>query len=306
VNSSRIPPFVALRALASVARLQSVTKAAKELNVSHSAVSHHIKALEDWFGRSLFQRDGRGISPGEDAVMLGRAVEDTLAQLAQACTEVRRKGEGPDLTIAVIPSFASWWLVPKLQGFQRLCPNVRLHLVYAVPGVSLEGADIVIQAYKGAIEIPADQVSVRLLPGVTYPVCSRGYFEEANGHVDLRAIDPGELLHDETMDVWTQWMKAAGRTTFLPDRGLLYQDFNLLTAAIFAGQGIAQCPVALFERELQSGSLILLSDRPENEDKSYWMTLRRPDKPACRQFGDWITSLSDPCPERLRQEDAIC
>lgn len=87
MNSSRIPPFAALRAMASVARLQSVTKAAKELNVSHSAVSHHIKALEDWFGRSLFQRDGRGISPGEDAVMLGRTVEDTLAQLGQACAE---------------------------------------------------------------------------------------------------------------------------------------------------------------------------------------------------------------------------
>lgn len=293
MNSSRIPPFVALRALASVARLQSVTKAAKELNVSHSAVSHHIKALEEWFGRSLFQRDGRGISPGEDAVMLGRAVEDALAQLSQSCAEIQRKGEGPDLTIAVIPSFASWWLVPKLQGFQSRYPNVRLHLVYAVPGISLEGADIVIQAHKGVVELPSNHVAVRLMRGVTYPACSRGYFEKANENVDLMTIDAGELLHDETMDVWAQWMRAAGRVTFSPDRGPIYQDFNLLAAAIFAGQGVAQCPVALFERAIQSGSLILLSDRPENEDKSYWMTLRRPDKPACRRFGDWTTSLTN-------------
>ena len=293
MNSARIPPFVALRALASVARLQSVTKAAKELNVSHSAVSHHIKALEDWFGRSLFQRDGRGISPGEDAVVLGRAVEDALVLLGRACAEVRRKDEGPDLTIAVIPSFASWWLVPRLQGFQSRYPNIRLHLVYAIPGISLEGADIVIQAHKGVVEIASHHVAVRLMRGVTYPVCSRGYLEKANGHVDLMAIDPGELLNDEAMDVWTQWMRAAGRTAFSPDRGPLYQDFNLLAAAIFAGQGVAQCPVSLFERELQSGSLIVLSDRPGNEDKSYWMTLRRPDKPACRQFGDWITSFTD-------------
>lgn len=293
MSASRIPPFVALRALASVARLQSVTKAAKELNVSHSAVSHHIKALEGWFGRSLFQRDGRGISPGEDAVMLGRAVDDALAQLAQTCAEIRQKDEGPDLTIAVVPSIASWWLVPKLQGFQRLFPNVRLHLVYAVPGVSLEGADIVIQAHKGIVDIPANQVTVRLMHGITYPACSRGYFEKARESVDFATIDSGELLHDETTQVWTQWMRAAGRITFSPDRGPIYQDFNLLAAAIFAGQGIAQCPVALFEREIQSGSLILLSDRPANEDKSYWMTLRRPDKPACRQFGDWTTSLTD-------------
>ncbi|WP_341487687.1 LysR family transcriptional regulator [Pararhizobium sp. A13] len=293
MNSSRIPPFVALRAVASVARLQSVTKAAKELNVSHSAVSHHIKAVEGWFGRSLFRRDGRGISPGEDAVTLGQAVEDALAQLSQSCAEIRRKGEGPDLTIAVIPSFASWWLVPKLQGFQCRYPNVRLHLVYAVPGISLEGADIVIQAHKGVVEIPSNHVAVRLMCGVTYPACSRVYFEKANERVDLLTIDSSELLHDETMDVWAQWMRAAGRVTFAPDRGPIYQDFNLLAAAIFAGQGVAQCPVALFEREIQSGSLILLSDRPENEDKSYWMTLRRPDKPACRHFGDWTTSFTD-------------
>jgi DNA-binding transcriptional LysR family regulator len=293
MNSCRIPPFVALRALASVARLQSVTKAAKELNVSHSAVSHHIKALEDWFGRSLFQRDGRGISPGEDAVVLGRAVEDALAQLAQACAEVRRKDEGPDLTIAVIPSFASWWLVPRLQGFQSRYPNVRLHLVYAIPGISLEGADIVIQAHKGVVEIPSNHVAVRLMRGITYPACSKGYFEKANESVDLMTIASAELLHDETMDVWAQWMRAAGRVMFSPDRGPLYQDFNLLAAAIFGGQGVAQCPVALFEREIQCGSLILLSDRPANEDKSYWMTLRRPDKPACRDFGDWTTSLTD-------------
>ncbi|MBB3395371.1 DNA-binding transcriptional LysR family regulator [Rhizobium sp. BK060] len=111
--------------------------------------------------------------------------------------------------------------------------------------------------------------------------------------MDFATIDSGELLHDETMEVWTQWMRTTGRITFSPDRGPIYQDFNLLAAAIFAGQGIAQCPVALFEREIQSGSLILLSDRPANEDKSYWMTLRRPDKPACRQFGDWATSLTD-------------
>lgn len=293
MNSSRIPPFVALRALASVARLQSVTKAAKELNVSHSAVSHHIKALEDWFGRSLFQRDGRGISPGEDAVMLGRTVEDTLAQLAQACAEVQRKGVEPDLTIAVIPSFASWWLVPRLQGFQSRYPNVRLHLVYAIPGISLDDADIVIQAYRGVVEIPPSQEAVRLMRGITYPACSKGYFEKANESVDLMTIDSAELLHDETMDVWAQWMRAAGRVTFSPDRGPLYQDFNLLAAAIFGGQGVAQCPVALFEREIQCGSLILLSDRPANEDKSYWMTLRRPDKPACRQFSDWTISFAD-------------
>ena len=190
MSSPKIPPYLALRALAAVARQRSVTKAAAELNVTHAAISHQIKSIESWFGRPLFTRSGRGIEPDADALALGLVVDDAIAQMANACSAISRRHQGPDLTIAIIPSFASWWLVPRLPVFQERHPEIRVHLVYAVPGVSREGADIMIEAYAGPVTARADHTAVKLLSGITYPVCSKHYLAERGGHVDLATISP--------------------------------------------------------------------------------------------------------------------
>ena len=133
--------------------------------------------------------------------------------------------------------------------------------------------------------------SVKLLSGITYPVCSKHYLAERGGHVDLATISPNELLHDETQESWKRWMQVSGAPLSNTTRGLVFQDFNLLTAALFAGHGVALCPVSLFQRELKSGDLVQISDLPANENKAYWMTNMQPGKPEGELFSNWISGI---------------
>lgn len=283
----KLPPFLALRALASVARHRSVTKAARELNVTHAAVSHQIKGIEEWFGRPLFERVGRGIEPAPDAVKLGSAVDDALSLMERACRDVIRSTANPEVTVACIPSVACWWLVPRLPSFLTQHTDIRVHLVYAVPGISLDGSDIVIDAQIGPIS-PSEHHRFTLMNGQTYPVCSKHYLAARNGQVDWSALHPSDLLHDETHETWDLWLKNAGYSLPMHKASAVFQDFNLLTAALMSGQGIALCPTWLFRRELAAGDLLQLSESPANEDKEYRVTVRQPNSGASAKFVDWI------------------
>jgi LysR family transcriptional regulator, glycine cleavage system transcriptional activator len=304
---SKLPPFLALRALASVARHQSVTKAARELNVTHAAISHQIKSIEEWFGRSLFERIGRGIEPAPDAVKLGSAVDDALSLMERACRDVIKSTAAPQVTVACIPSVACWWLVPRLPSFLSRYTDIRVHLVYAVPGVSLDGSDIVIDAQIGPI-YATEPHGFTLMNGRTYPVCSKHYLAAGTGHIDWSTLEPSDLLHDERHETWELWLRNAGYDRPIHKASTVFQDFNLLTAALMSGQGIALCPTWLFRRELDAGDLLQLSETPANEDKDYRVTVRQQNSLASAKFVHWLREemllASIPTPAQSSTETA--
>ena len=113
--AERLPPLNALRCFDVAAKHLSFTKAAAELNVTHSAVSHQIKALETWLGAPLFRRVNRGLVLTNAGQAYLKPVRDSFERLAEATRRLRvRERTGP-LTVSIMPSFAAKWLMPRLR-----------------------------------------------------------------------------------------------------------------------------------------------------------------------------------------------
>src|SRR5258707_10780429 len=114
---TRLPPLSTLPVLEAAARLQSFSAAAEELHVTHGAVSHQIRSLEDYLSVSLFSRQGRRVVLTAEGAALADAVREALARVAQAVEALSPKERERRLCISTLPSFASRWLMPRLGRF---------------------------------------------------------------------------------------------------------------------------------------------------------------------------------------------
>ena len=124
-----IPPFTALRCFEAVARLGGVTQAARELHVTHSAVSQQIKVLEDSMGVALFMREARGLRPTEEGRLYALEIRSALRDITRATRRAQARPHESELVVATMPSFAQHWLVPRLASFRETHPYYRVRLL---------------------------------------------------------------------------------------------------------------------------------------------------------------------------------
>ena len=145
------PPVASLRSFEAVARLGSVTQAAHEMSVTHSAVSQHIKQLEALVGVSLFVRHGRGVRITEEGRLYALQIREALQHIADATRMVQIKPRTMELTLATLPSFGCHWLLPRLERFQARHPQIAVRLLTSLAVVNLqqEGIDLAIRMGQG-------------------------------------------------------------------------------------------------------------------------------------------------------------
>ncbi len=285
-------PLGALRVFEAAARHGSFSRAADELCVTQSAVSHQIRSLEAWLGASLFERQGNRATLLPHAETLAQALTRSLADIEDACSRARRAGGPPRLTIAAIPSVAVCWLIPRLGEFRLLAPATEVRLVYAFHGQPIEFRDVDV-AIVFAADPPAPMGAVveRFLSGVTAPVCAPhlGLDCSATGADMVRA----GLLHDSDATGWRAWLQAEGEPDGLA-WGPVFEDFNLLRAAALAGQGVALCPLAIVADDLREGRLVQLSKRTIRAESAYYVVIRDDEglssSSVVRLFRDWLLS----------------
>ena len=125
---ARLPPLTTLRAFEAAARLGSFSRAAEEISVTHSAVSHQVRALERALGTPLFQRNGKRVSLTEAGRHLAGRVGAALREIADAAQVVRRRDRGRALTVSTLPSFAARWLMPRLGRFMEQHPEIDVNV----------------------------------------------------------------------------------------------------------------------------------------------------------------------------------
>ncbi len=244
-----LPSLNALRAFEAMARTGSATRAAAELNVTHSAVSRQVKALEAQMGVRLFEgprhvltltRAGRDLLPG-----LTSAFDGIAAAVAGA------RGEGQDLHVAVNASLSVKWLIPRLADFGRLHPEVRVHLVELAPhAVSHRGADVVLRLLDPErIEaLKAERVIANAVGPVIAPSLAG---EDAR----IAALNAPRLVARTHLSGWKDWSKLSGRqSTAFSERPVAHLHF-VLDAAL-AGWGAAVLPWALAAEAVQDGRLL--------------------------------------------------
>lgn len=265
-------PLNALRVFESVVRHGSFRAAAEELCVSQSAVSHQMRHLEQWFDTPLFDRHGSRPQALPRAVELADTLRHALAEIQHACDRAKPRSNGAaDLVIAAIPSVAVCWLIPQLSSFRQQHPDIAVRIIYAFHGQDLDMNDVDFAfVYANGEPQLANIQAHYLLPGASVPVCSPAIAESLADGGLLAADADIDFLHDADRQGWRAWFqRAAGSETSFC--GPIFEDFNLLRAAVLAGQGVALCPPAMLQDDLRHGRLVQLSDIPVKETWNYYL-----------------------------------
>ena len=249
----RLPPLSALRAFETAARHLNFSRAAEELSITHSAVSHQIKALEGHLGVKLFKRSGRAMLLTSDGQRLYAHVREAFARLQRGVAELRADARRSIITVSVLPGFAARWLVPRLPEFNRRHPDmdVNLRATLELTDFSREEVDLAVRF--GAGSWPG-LTAEKLLDEEIFPVCSPRY---RGGHLPHT---PEELLEctllQNVYEPWEQWFRAVGVTPPATPHGPGFSESNLLLKAAVEGQGVALALGALVQAELKSGELV--------------------------------------------------
>lgn len=289
-------PLNALRAFEAAARLGSFKAAADALFVTQSAVSHQIRHVEDWLGRPLFAREGNRTRLLDEGAELARSLSIALAEIEAACRRARAAPAAQTLVIAAIPSVAMCWLIPRLSRFRAAHPEIEFRVVYAMHGRDID-FDAVHMAFVFAPEPPRIPgiASTFFLGGESVPVCAPALLQRLGpGPWTAAQIMALGLLHDGETAGWRTWLHDMGEDVTDAIPGATFEDFNLLRAAALSGQGVALCPLAMMGPDLQSGSLVQLSDHTISYGSDYYLlSALAAAPPLARQvrvFHDWALS----------------
>lgn len=286
-------PLNAIRAFEAAARRLSFSAAGNELNVTHAAISHQIRLLEEWLDVRLFTR-GRRVELTEAGSMLFDSAGMALRDLNATCQRIRRNAGGTtSVTVGCIPSIAARWLVPRLSAFTNAHPHIGVRVVYAKADERLSDSDNDVLITLG--EDPSPGVSsLRLFSRINLPVCSPHYRARHGGLATTAGIAAADLLHDETRQGWRDWIVAAGLSDTGPAKGPVFADANILATAVIAGHGVALCPVEVFREEIRRGDLVVLSDIATNTDKGYYLTMAAKPPHGAQAFATWFQAEVTP------------
>ncbi|MDP5007964.1 MAG: transcriptional regulator GcvA [Glaciimonas sp.] len=252
----RLPSTQTLRAFESASRLGNFTRSGEELNITHSAVSHQIRALEDSTGRKLFQREGRQMVLTEAGHLLSEQVRLALEDLDRAMrlTRHERKSGVQTLRLSTPPSFAGAWLVPRLYAFHTQYPHVEISLrtTHELNVLNFDEVDVAIWYGKRKT---SGLMYEKLLEEVTFPVCSPAFLA-AHKKLTPAALPQLPLLRYAHHSGWEVWFKAAGMKGREPQNGPVYDDPMHLLEAAAADQGIALARSCLVHNHLATGRLV--------------------------------------------------
>lgn len=266
----KLPPLIELRAFEAAARHMSFKKAAAELCVTPTAISHQIRLLERHCERPLFRRRPRPLALTEAGARLFPVVHDGLAAFATAIAAVKREGSKQPLRVTTTNAFASRWLVPRLPLWRKQRGARSLEVIGTDAVLDLNGGDADV-AIRNAATLPTDGDARELFRDSFWPVCSPRLL--SGGHPLKRAADlRGKvLIHFHwppfipQAATWQRWLTAAGRRwRDVPSLGemdhLSFREELHAIDAVLAGQGIGLFSDLLVGDELKAGVLVKALD----------------------------------------------
>lgn len=288
-----LPPLAALRAFEAAARHESLQRAADELCVTPSSISHQVQKLEDWLGVQLFRRLNRKVVLTSDGREYFFTLSKAFDEISNVTTLInRRKVKGATrekLKVFADAGFAGCWLGARLSSFQSIAPDVQLEIGYGrdIDDYLKGQSDVAIHFGRG--EWPEYQ-SIHLITGIEFPVCSPKLLESGlalSTPADLTAFT---LLHEGNVASWSNWLAAAGVT----HRNIMGGPIFHSTAAVFdrvlAGQGAGLGDDIVAADLLYAGALIKpLSLVRESDHSLYFLQFRTDqEKRVVRVFREWL------------------
>jgi len=288
--SRRLPPLNAVRAFEAAARHLSFTRAAEELHVTQAAISHQIKALEERLGLRLFDRRHRALAltPAGQRYLPG--VRAAFERLAQATDQlVGAEARGP-VTVSMISSFATKWLLPRLSRFRTAHPEIEVRITTSTQLVDFNRDDVDMAIRYGLGRWPGTE-AVRLVSEDIFPVCAPALLK---GKPPLRK--PEDLAHHTLLHIagfpedWQVWLTAAGLTGIDPARGPQFDMTLLALDAAANGLGVALGRTPLVAHDLASKRLVKPFELEVPLESAYYVVTpaKRTLTPKVVAFRDWL------------------
>jgi LysR family glycine cleavage system transcriptional activator len=287
----RIPSTQALRALDAFARHGSVWKAADELRLTRSAVSHQLRLLESDLGFELLRRVGKGVGLTARGRRYANDVRKALALIGEAAVQHDDRGIGGAFVISCTPGFASLWLCTHIGEFLARYPDVSLRI--RTPRRLDEAVNPEVDVFIAFGDGNWPNRSVELLSEVEFtPLCSPVLLNKAGGFTEPRDLLKAPLLHLVEFDDWTRWFALAGVELPDPETGIIFSDMNLLLAATTAGQGVAMGDELTCGQALASGQLIRPFELSVKSMRAYYLVMepQKSGSPIAGAFCDWLRS----------------
>lgn len=287
-----LPPLHALRAFEAVGRLLSFRRAGEELSISQSAVSHHIRHLEETLGARLFERRARGIALTQAGQRYLETVARAFALIAQGTAELTQTAARRRLRVSLLPSFAANWLVPRLGAFQAAHPDIHIDLDPTLRLADLAAGDADLAIRFGDGNWPGGRAEL-LMPEHLTPVLSPALAarhalrtpEDLLGHTLLFTHRPAD---------WEIWAEDTGLDLGRA-RILQLTDYNIVLQAALDGQGVAMGRRLLIADRLRAGALVAPYPRTVTPPRTgHWLVTpeRRRLSPAARAFVAWIAAAA--------------
>jgi len=288
----KLPPLKSLRYFDAAAKSLSFTRAAEQLFVTQAAVSHQVKALEEFLGVELFIRKNRRLILSQEGQAYWPAIRKIFEQLADATSQLKSSGATGPLTVSVAPSFAVNWLVPRLIQFNELYPDIDVRMKADDHLADFVRDDVDMQIFFGSQDDYEDGLHTEcLLAEKLIPVCSpdllRGRRRPLDKPDDLRYHT---LLHDESTDDWNNWLNLAAVKGVNLNTGTIFSHSNLVLQAARYGQGIALGHSVLAQTDIELGRLVKLFEVELVSKYSYDIVCPEAwaDKPKIKAFRDWL------------------
>lgn len=288
---NRLPSLSALRAFEAAARLSSFKKAAEELSVTPTAVSHRVRLLEQQVGQPLFVRTVRAVALTDDGRLLLKAVGEGF-QMITAAVDTIREPRRTVVTLSATPAFAAKWLIPRMADWQHAHPEIDLHVHATHMPVDLDSGMVDLAIRYGNGPYPA---AVRLLSDTFAPM---------SGALlgSTLADDPARwpLIHFDWFTPptprldWEAWAMLAGQPRSHFMTGIRYSEESHAIQATVAGQGVALLSALLVEQELKMGLLQVVAG-PTLPGMSYYLLkpVRKPLSEAAQAVAEWLMTIVD-------------
>lgn len=282
----RLPPLQALLAFEAVAKLGSFSRAAAELALTQSAISHQIQNLEQWLGQSLFSRGGRGVTLTAAGELFRDTVDSALGTLRAGRQRIEPYRNPDSVILACRPGFASGWLMARLAQLRAAAPTLEVWLVTVAQLREIDRIDVDLIISEQALD-SAGLESVALLEDATVAVCGPALARALAPLPWPAVLQAAPLLYHEHQPDWAPWLAALD---LRPQRAVTLDDSRLLLAAAEQELGIALLSRLDADAALQAGRLCLLPQVPSQPQAGLWLTRSTlaPRTPAVQRVFDWL------------------
>ncbi|WPN58177.1 LysR family transcriptional regulator [Pseudomonas sp. P9_31] len=287
----KIPSTTALISFEAAARHESFTKAAQELSLTQGAICRQIASLEEFLNVELFRRSRRGVKLTEAGLSYSRRVATQLDAVERDTLSVMGQQGANVIELAVVPTFGTQWLLPRLKDFQHKHPEVTVNLTNRTRPFLFADTDFDAAIYFGDADWPGTE-SHRLMGENPMPVCSPTLLGKK------AILSPSEiaelpLLQQTTRPyAWRQWFNAQNLNIPRDMTGPRYELFSMLAQAATHDMGIALIPPFLIQRELAERRLVIANPQALSSIKAYYLMIpeRKVESASLKAFRDWLVS----------------